>query len=252
MNISYYFKNLEPTQAIKDYTEEKVKKLYGRLSHIEGVDVRFSLQRQNQIFEITIRGDAAVFHLRKENKDLYAAIDTAIDSIGLQIEKHHNKFENRHLEGDLQYGAIPLASSAKSSDEMLISVYEAPAKPMDDLEAVLQLRAHRFRFLMYHRMNERKYSVAFGRPDGNYSIISPLNERGQYEEHVVKVDSDKNDIEAISVAIYPMTITTIGEALEKMDENNLEYFAFVNEETMRMNVLFHERNGGISLKKPAI
>lgn len=251
MNISYYFKNLEPTQAIKDYTEEKVQKIYGRLNHIEGVDVRFSLERQNQIFEITVRGDAAVFHLKKESKDLYAAIDSAIDALGLKIEKHHNKFEDRYSSSDDQNDLIPLTEVKNPGEELMISIYDAPVKPMDDFEAVLQLKAQKFRFLMYHRMNEKKYSLVFSRPDGNFSVILPRNESGAYEEHIVKI-GNKNALEAVSVMLYPMAIVSIGEALEKMNENNLEYYAFVNEDTKRMNVLFHGRNGEIALKRPAV
>lgn len=250
MNISYYFKNLEPTEAIKEYTEEKVQKIYGRLSHIEGIDVRFALERQNQIFEITVRGDAAVFHLKKESKDLYAAIDNAIDALGLKIEKHHNKFESRHGNSDEQYNMIPLSEAEETGEELMISIYDAPAKPMDDFEAVLQLRAQRFRFLMYHRMNEKKYSLVFSRPDGNFSVILPRKESGAYEEHIVKIN--KNELEPVSVMLYPMAIVSIGEALERMNENNLEYYAFVNEDTRRMNVLFHGRNGEIALKRPAV
>ena len=95
MEVSYYFKNLPPTDAIKAYTSKKIEKLKERLHHIEGIDVRFSLERQNQFFEITVHGDATVFHLKKSDKDLYAAIDNALDVLNTRSINTARKLERK-------------------------------------------------------------------------------------------------------------------------------------------------------------
>ncbi|RME93690.1 MAG: ribosome-associated translation inhibitor RaiA [Candidatus Hydrogenedentota bacterium] len=247
MNISVYFKNLEKTDAIQNYIEEKLKNMASLFHHIEAVDVRFFLERQYQVCEITVHADAKVFHIRKKNKDLYAAIDAALDALHVQVDKHHKKMDRRSHEYDRR-AVLPSVPEIPEGEEVLLTVYEASAKPMDDLEAILQLRAGRFRFIMYHHINEKKFSIAYQRPDGNYSIITPAKEEGQYAEHIVKFQD--NQLKELSVAVYPMDRMTVAEAIEALKENNLEFLAFINEETSKMNVLFQTKHGDLALKRP--
>lgn len=245
MEIAYYFKNLPPTDAIKAYTAKKIEKLKERLHHIEGIDVRFSLERQNQFFEITVHGDATVFHLKKSDKDLYAAIDIALDVLNNQIDKYRKKFEEKTSHAREVF--LPKADERLVEDETEIDVRDAEIKPMNDLEAILQLRSKKFRFLMYHHADEKKYGLVTARNDGNYSIVMPA--AGGFTETVVRLQADKLD--KLAEAVYPVSKFTVAEALDVLTEANLEYLAFVNEDTGRLNVMFHANGGGIMIKRPA-
>lgn len=247
MEIAYYFKNLPPTDAIKAYTEKKMEKLKERLHHIEGIDVRFSLERQNQFFEITVHGDATVFHLKKSNKDLYAAIDNTLDVLNNQIDKYRKKLEEKTA--DFREKFLPVSNERESSEELEIEIRDAEIKPMDDLEAVLQIRSKKFRFLMYHHADESNYGLATARNDGNYSIVMP-SQGGGFIEVVMAFVTGK--LEKLAEAIYPVSKFTVAEALDVLDESNLEYLAFVNEDTEKLNVIFHAQGGGIMIKRPAI
>jgi len=245
MNIAFYFKNLEPTEAIKEYCKEKISKITDRLHHIEAVDVRIKLLRQNQVCEITVHADSTIFHVQKHDKDLYAAIDATVDILNIQIDKYHKKI----VEKTSTMEALPLMEPQIAKDELTINVYEAPIKPMTDVEAILQLQTEKFRFHMFHHVDEKRYSMVFARPDGNYSLISPTKELGQYEEKVVKFKD--NELKDISFALYPVSIMSVSEVIEQLSENNLEYLAFVNEESRRLNILFISKTGDLAIKRPA-
>jgi len=245
MEVSYYFKNLPPTDAIKAYTNKKIEKLKERLHHIEGIDVRFSLERQNQFFEITVHGDATVFHLKKSDKDLYAAIDNTLDVLNNQIDKYRKKFEEKTVQVKEMF--IPQIAGRAQEDETEIEVRDAEIKPMDDLEAVLQLRSKQFRFLMYHHVNEQRYGLVTARNDGNYSIVMPGG--GGFVETVVRFSDNK--LEKLAESVYPVSKFTVAEALDVLAEASLEFLAFVNEETGHLNVMFHSQGGGIMIKRPA-
>jgi len=246
MEIAYYFKNLPPTDAIKGYASKKIEKLKERLHHIEGIDVRFSLERQNQFFEITVHGDATVFHLKKSNKDLYAAIDNALDVLNNQIDKYRKKLEEKT--SDLREKFLPIADDRQTNEEIEIDVRDAEIKPMDDLEAVLQIRSKKFKFLMYHHADEKHYGLATARNDGNYSIVMPAK-GGGFVEVVMAFVSGK--LEKLAEALYPVSKFTVAEALDVLNESNLDYVAFVNEDTEKLNVIFHAQGGGIMIKRPA-
>ena len=94
MEISYYFKNLEPSDAIKEYIQEKVGRLDKRFQHIESVDARMAVQKKDQIFELTIHADSKVFHVKKDDKNLYAAIDIGSDALSKQVDRFHKKRED--------------------------------------------------------------------------------------------------------------------------------------------------------------
>lgn len=248
MNISYYFKNLDTSDAIKEYASKKIEKLRDRLHHVEGIDIRFSLERQLQIFEITIRADATVFHLKKSDKDLYAAIDNALDILGVQIDKYRKKLEEKTSVAREQL--LPQTETRTYAEEAFIPVYEADAKPMDDLEAIMQMRAGRYKFMMYRHDDTKRYGLVSARPDGNYSIITPAVEVGQYTETVVKLK--KNVLTKVSESLYPVSRLTMAEALDDIEDNHLDYLAFVNDENTRLNILFHAKNGGLAIKRPSV
>lgn len=247
MEISYYFKNLEPTGAIKDYCSEKIGKIRDRLHHIEAVDVRFNLIRQNQVCEITVHADSTVFHVTKSDKDLYASIDMATETLNSQVDKYHKKIDTRASKRDLSE-FMPSFDATFPKEEVTIQVYEAPVKPMTDVESILQLQNEKFRFHMFHHIEEKRYSLVFTRPDGNYSLISPTSKMGEYNEKVISYRG--GEMKEVSQSLYPLSILTISEAVEEIRENNLEYFAFVNEDTRRMNVLFYPKSGELALKRP--
>jgi len=247
MDISFYFKNLDPTDAIKVYCSDKLSKLQTRFHHIEAVDVRFNLVRQNQVCEVTVHADSTVFHVTKQDKDLYASIDLATDTLHSQVDKYHKKLDDRQTSKNAAE-VIPSFTPVSTTENVTINVYNAPPKPMTDSEAILQLQTEKFRFHMFHHIDEKRYSLVFARPDGNYSLISPTKELGQYEEKIVSFQN--NELEDVSFSLYPLSILTIPEAVEQWRENNLEYFSFVNEESRRMNILFYSKHGEMALKKP--
>jgi putative sigma-54 modulation protein len=245
MEIAFYFKNLPPSDAIKQYASKKIEKLKERLHHIEGIDVRFSLERQNQFFEITVHGDSTVFHLKKSDKDLYAAIDNALDVLNNQIDKYRKKLEEKTA--GLREVFLPKSEDRTVTDEVEIEVRDAEVKPMSDLEAILQLRSEKFRFLMYHHADSTRYGLVTARNDGNYSIVMPSEEG--FTETVVRLQDNK--LEKLAESLYPVSKFTVAEALDVLNEANLDFLAFVNEDTGRLNVIFHA-NGGIRIKRPAV
>lgn len=246
MDIAFYFKNLAPTEAIKTYAGKKLEKLKERLHHIEGIDVRFSLERQHQFFEVTVRGDATVFHLKKSDKDLYAAIDNALDVLNNQIEKYRKKLEGKSA--SMPPIPMPMIAEHPAQEEIEIAIRDAEIKPMDDHEAVLQLRTKKLRFLMYHHADKKKYGLVTVRNDGHYSIVTPAADG--FVETISELE--ETSLRKMSEAIYPVSKFTVAEALELLQEGGLEYLAFVNEETGRLNVIFYAASGAVVIMRPAV
>lgn len=248
MNIQFYFKNIEPTDAIKSYVSEKIKKIGDRLHHVQRVNVRFFVEREHQSCEISIQADATVFHVGKSNTDLYAAIDAVLDTLHIQVDKHHKKLESKAGHEEIVPKGYTYTSDQPIDKEMPIASFLAPAKPMTQIEAISQLQNGKFKFFMFNEFGIEKYSLVYIRPDGFYSILVADNNLNQYKEHVVKVKHEQ--LEITSISLFPISKLTLSEAAEQLEENYMEYIFFINEDSNQINVLFRRRTGGLALKQP--
>jgi len=96
MNISIKAKNLELTPAIKSYAEEKFESLIKYEDDLQLVKVELEMLTQkhtDKIFRAEVMIDAPhhVYRAESREADLYAAIDTVIPKVVVQIEKVKNK-----------------------------------------------------------------------------------------------------------------------------------------------------------------
>src|SRR5712692_5649381 len=92
VKISVTFRHTEPTDALKQYTEEKLHKL-GKYFHrpLEAHVVLSVDSRKRQVAEVTIQARGITLHGREQTGDLYSAIDLLMDKVEQQIRKYKTK-----------------------------------------------------------------------------------------------------------------------------------------------------------------
>ena len=97
MKIDYYAKNLEMTDAIQNYIEEKIGKLKKFMKNIpeEEIDARVQIRhdehhRKGKVFECEVNMHIQGKLIRGEEKkpDLYEAIDLVSEELERQIKKY--------------------------------------------------------------------------------------------------------------------------------------------------------------------
>jgi putative sigma-54 modulation protein len=88
MTLNISFKNLEATDAIKNYTQEKSEKLAKYFKGRIGVTWTFSVERQGQVAHCHMVGNNMDYFGEAETQDLYASIDVVVDKIEKQLRKH--------------------------------------------------------------------------------------------------------------------------------------------------------------------
>ncbi|OGV25791.1 MAG: ribosomal subunit interface protein [Legionellales bacterium RIFCSPHIGHO2_12_FULL_37_14] len=99
MQISFTGHHIEITTALKNFAEEKLKKLERHVDHINSINVVFSLEKLDQIVDVTISLNKATVHAQAKALDMYTAIDLIIDKLDRQLVKHKEKLHN-HREDD--------------------------------------------------------------------------------------------------------------------------------------------------------
>ncbi|MDD9938343.1 MAG: ribosome-associated translation inhibitor RaiA [Myxococcales bacterium] len=91
MRIEYTFRNMESSEAMKNYAEGKLGRLQKYVRGPLEVAVTFSLERHLQVVDVAIHADGHHLQGREGQEDMYASIDLVTDKIQRQLNKAHEQ-----------------------------------------------------------------------------------------------------------------------------------------------------------------
>ncbi len=178
MKITTRGRNIELTEAIKEYVEEKVGKIE-RYFEDASIDAQVSLgvERERHIVEVTAFVDGLILRGEETTGDMYASIDGVIEKIERQIRKHKTRI-NRKLrektdEFELKFGDGP-GEKEEPQDGQIVKIKRFSLKPMSVEEAVMQMDLLGHDFFVFTNAESEEMNVVYKRKDGNYGLIEPL------------------------------------------------------------------------------
>ena len=91
------FKNMEATEALKTYAEEKVSNCLRKFARQDlEVNVVLRVEKIRQIAEVTFNYDGTMFNNSEESDDMYKSIDKLIDALTNQLRKHKERVTKHH------------------------------------------------------------------------------------------------------------------------------------------------------------
>ncbi len=164
----------EITEAIRLYFEKKLKKVEKVFSEELEAFAVCKIYKELTKVEITIPIKFITIRAEVEDKDLYAAIDKAVDKLEAQIRKNKHKM-NRSLQEK-----IGLREAFKNDEldlELLEKELISPIKKkriqLDMLsldEAITQMELLGHDFFIY-RNEDKDVCVLYLRDDGKYGLI---------------------------------------------------------------------------------
>lgn len=96
MQLSISGHHVDVTDALKNYTSDKLSKLERHFDHITNVHVVLSVEKVKQCAEATMHVSGAELFADADSDDMYAAIDALTDKLDRQILKHKEKLVSRH------------------------------------------------------------------------------------------------------------------------------------------------------------
>jgi putative sigma-54 modulation protein len=100
MRIQFKFRNIEPSDAIKEYATDKLTKLQKYLRAPLDVEVTLSVERYLHGADVHLSAhDGESFVGREESEDMYASIDGVVEKLEKQVEKVRSKrIEKRRID----------------------------------------------------------------------------------------------------------------------------------------------------------
>ena len=191
MKLVIHGRNIEITDAIREYVHQKIEKAVNHFQNItHEVDVHLSVARNprinpNQSAEVTIFANGNVIRAEESSENLYASVDLVADKITRQLrkykeKKYKNKKNHSHPEREIiSPEEVVVADligdrTPELPNEVVRTKYFA-MQPMTVNEALdhLQMVGHDFYMFLNSATNE--INVIYERNHGGYGVIHPRN-----------------------------------------------------------------------------
>lgn len=200
MKLVIQGKNIEITEAINDYVEQKISKAVSHFKHlINEVDINLSVARHHRISprqsaEVTLYVNGAVVRAEESSENLYASIDLVANKISRQLRKYKEKrngkkhtptkpgemLMNRQAASDVS--AVLETKQPELPHEVVRSKYFA-MPPMTVSEALEQLQLVDHDFYMFLNSETDEINVIYERNHGGYGIIQPRRAHHSDNDH---------------------------------------------------------------------
>ncbi|TDX52453.1 ribosome hibernation-promoting factor, HPF/YfiA family [Orenia marismortui] len=172
-------KNIEITDALRDYAEEKVGKVRKYFDYDDVIEAQISLEveRGRHIVEVTLFVDGLILRGEEKRDDMYASIDGVVEKLEGQIRKYKTKIHNK-IRADKKEILSNLVDSNKSqeeeeSDPKIVRTKKFAIKPMHIEEAVMQMDLLHHDFFVFSNAKTDEVNVVYKRKDGDYGLIEP-------------------------------------------------------------------------------
>jgi len=177
MQTSVTFKNLDPSDHLKTFVQEKLDRFDRLLDNPAEANVVLSVEKFRHIAEVNIIGDRLNINGKEETNDMYSAIDMVIDKLISQIKKSKQKIRKRRVsakaKGRDKGRAYDRMAYPETSASPQIRVQNIDYKPMDVDEAVLQMDLVDDQFFVFTNSRTERVNVLYRRKDGDYGLIQP-------------------------------------------------------------------------------
>lgn len=178
MRIEVVGKNgFEVTVAIKEYCDKKLKKITQVLgdNFVNDVRVLCKVYKDHHKVEITIPTKVLILRAEVNNKDMYAAIDLAVDKLLSQVRKMktkmNKKFEREGIKGYFQNDFDVEGFEKEVEAGEIVRNKKVDLVPMDVEDALAQMELLGHNFYVFLNNKTFKVNVCYLRDDGNYSVI---------------------------------------------------------------------------------
>ena len=195
MKLLIHGRNLEITQALREYTQSKLEKAIQHFDEmVKEADVHLSVAKNpsvpQQTAEVTLFANGTIIRAQERSQNLYASIDLVANKLSRQLRKYKERNSDHH------HSHGHSASITKSTESVLkeesfagplLQGKEAnlpqpgvrrkyfSMPPMSAEEARAQLDVIDHDFYVFRDRESKELQVIYKRNHGGYGIIQDKN-----------------------------------------------------------------------------
>lgn len=173
MKVNIYGKNMQLTEALKEATIKKVKRLDKFFQQDVEAKVVLSIERKDQKVEVTIPFNGRIARVEEFSDDMYNSIDEAVESLEQQLRKYKTKLQDKRQSSEsIKFENFePLEE--EETEFKVVKTKRFAIKPMNIEEAVLQMDLLKHNFFVFLNADSEEVNVVYKRKDNNYGLIEP-------------------------------------------------------------------------------
>jgi putative sigma-54 modulation protein len=173
-------RDIEVTEALKDYAKEKIGKISKYFDDDTVIEAQISLHVENQrhMVEVTMFVDGLILRGEKETGDMYASIDGVADKLARQVRKYKSKIRRKLRKEKLEFEEELMESNFEPGEDEedepeIVRTKRFAMKPMAVEEAAMQMDLLDHDFFVFSNPDTDEVNVVYKRNDGNYGLIEP-------------------------------------------------------------------------------
>lgn len=253
MKIKITGRKIEVSDKLREYAEKRISKLEKYFQQLIDIHLILYVEKIDHAAELIINGDAVQFHAREKAADFNSAIDLLIDKIESQIARYKDKIQSRKgfgVENTFTYDI-----KSEQGKEALLN--QVSNKPVDNVEAFLQMKVDKKDFILFKKgvslvesevdYANKNYAVIY-KAENSYRLLEIPFEKNngdafscesfmEYDLNVINDSPASPEIEFQPRNECNIERLTLDEALELIDKNGDKYIPFFNSESGYFNVI---------------
>ncbi len=179
MRLQVKGKNVEVSDSLRRYAEEKLGKLERQLKDPTQVELELAVERNpsiadDHVAEATIWTKGPTIRAREASADIEASIDLLVDKLERQVKRYREKRSRKEA---ARHGRPPQPEMpspvSQEVESVIVKTKQFAMKPMSSEEAVLQLELVGHDFFVFENADSGDVNVVYRRRDGDYGLIEP-------------------------------------------------------------------------------
>lgn len=177
MRLQVKGRNLDISDSVRSYAEQKLAKLDRQLGDNTEVELELMVEKNpsiaaNQVAEVTVWAKGSILRAREASNDMRASIDLLTEKLLRQVQHYRDKRSRR----DLRHTNVRADGGPPEMtdlDQQIVKTKQFAVKPMTPDEAVLQLELVGHDFFVFRNADTGDVAVVYRRADGAYGLIEP-------------------------------------------------------------------------------
>jgi putative sigma-54 modulation protein len=171
MQITVTFRHVDPTPALRSYAEDKIARVARKYLRRPGdAHVILAVSKERHVAEITLQADHVSMFAKETTRDLYSAIDLAVEKLEHQAQKRKAKRKEHKGHGTAR-AAAPTDDGTAAPAPRVVETRLVSAKPMSVEDAIGRLERSADEFLVFTNEVDQRLAVLYRRKDGRFGLI---------------------------------------------------------------------------------
>jgi putative sigma-54 modulation protein len=172
MQTDITFKNIDSSDALKDYAFKRLSKMDKYIDRTAEAHVVLSVEKRRHKADVTLTADGAVINAVEITEDLYSAIDMVMDKLERQIKKHKEKLKAKKAQSKTA-GAPAASPVSRKAKPRLIYEKNYAVNAMSVEEALEVMEDAPERFVIFQNTESKQLNLIYKRADGKLALVEP-------------------------------------------------------------------------------